>query len=144
MQPFWQSKSLAQLSPEEWDQLCDRCGKCCLLKLEDEQTGEVHYTDVACRYLNLDNCFCGVYKERLEKVDACVNLSPQDLKAIDWLPDTCAYKLRYYEQPLPAWHHLVSGSMQTIHQQKMSVAKRVVSEDNVGPDIEERIIHWVD
>ena len=132
------------MTHQEWESLCDGCGKCCLHKLEDEDTGEVYYTDVACRLLDLNDCRCSDYAQRKQKVVDCLVLAPQDLSVIDWLPSSCAYKLIAQKQPLPEWHPLVSGSSDSTLKAGMSIAGKVISEKNIHPDdYEERVIHWV-
>ncbi len=141
---FWQHKSLSEMSESEWESLCDGCGKCCLHKLEDEDTGEIFYTDVACRLLDLDTCRCTHYKERLTQVPECVSLSPESIEEFAWLPETCAYRLVAENRPLPSWHHLVTGSRSSIHEQRHSVKNRVLTENRVAEeDLEEHIIRWV-
>lgn len=149
MSNFWQDKKLEELNSEEWELLCDGCAKCCLHKLEDEDDGEVYYTDVACRQLDLNNCRCKDYSQRLKKVPGCLNLSPnqpQELAAaLAWLPSTCAYRLRANGEPLPSWHHLVSGQRSSVHKAGQSVKGWAISETKVQPhQMEERIIYWVD
>ena len=143
--PFWQTKTLEQMDRQEWESLCDGCAKCCLHKLEDEDTGNVYYTKVVCRYLDQEHCQCQYYLERQQKVPTCVWLKPEDVEQFHWLPSTCSYRLIAEGKPLPEWHHLVSGSKMTVHQQGISVRNRVLSEEHVHPDgLEEHIIHWVE
>lgn len=145
MSAFWERKSLQQMSAEEWESLCDGCGKCCLHKLEDEDSGEVYYTDIACRYLGQSDCRCQAYEERQQKVPDCLVLTPQRLDEFHWLPDTCAYRLLAQNNPLPDWHPLISGDPQTVHQAGISVAGRVCSEAQVPEqDWQEHIIYWAD
>lgn len=151
-QPFWRVKALAEMNAEEWESLCDGCGKCCLHKLEDEDTGDVFYTDVACKYLDLATCTCADYSHRMQLVPDCVQLTPMNAPAsaqpqekdFFWLPDTCAYRLIAEGKQLYDWHPLVSGSQTSIHEAKQSVRGRVVSEDGASDlDMEDRIIFWV-
>lgn len=143
-QAFWQRKSLAEMSRREWEMLCDGCGKCCLHKLEDEDSGEVYYTDVACKLLGPDNCQCSDYPHRQQRVPECLVLTPQELDKVDWLPVTCAYRLLAAGQSLPDWHPLVTGDPQSTLKAGMSVAGRIRSESDVDEaDLEEHIIHWV-
>lgn len=146
--PFWQTIPLAQMSQTQWESLCDGCGKCCLHKLEDEDSGEVFYTDVACRYLS-DNCRCQSYTDRAEKVAACITLRPQDLKQVTWLPSTCAYRLLSEnerlseEKTLPAWHPLVSGDPDSVHKAGQSAKGRFVAEEEIDEDdYEDHIVFW--
>jgi uncharacterized cysteine cluster protein YcgN (CxxCxxCC family) len=142
---WWHEKSLAELSASEWEALCDGCAKCCLHKLEDEDSGEVHYTKVRCRYLKEQTCRCSDYEKRSTLVPNCIDLRSADWKNIDWLPSTCAYRLRAHGQPLPQWHPLVSGSSETVHFDGVSIRGRAISDEYVHPDgFEEHIVHWVE
>lgn len=144
-QAFWESKTLSDMNREQWESLCDGCGKCCLQKLEEESTGEVFYTRVACRYLNQNSCQCTAYQNRLQLVADCVQLRPEDVSEFHWLPATCAYRLVAEGKPLPPWHHLISGSRDTVHEAGISVKGRVLSDEQVHPDgLVEHIVHWVD
>jgi uncharacterized cysteine cluster protein YcgN (CxxCxxCC family) len=130
------------MSTQQWESLCDGCGKCCLHKLEDEDSGEVFYTDVACRYLSAE-CRCQCYGQRSEKVANCLTLRPQDLDTVAWLPSTCAYRLLSEKKPLPDWHPLVTGDPQSVHNAGQSVKGRCVSEQSVGEmDFEDHIVSW--
>lgn len=132
------------MSREQWESLCDGCGKCCLHKLEDEDSGEVYYTKVACRYLDSD-CRCRQYPRRFELVPGCACLQPDTVKDYYWLPQTCAYRLIADGHPLASWHPLISGDPDSIHRAGISVKDRVLSEDYVHPDgLEEHIITWVE
>lgn len=146
MTAFWQDKSLHELSQTEWESLCDGCGKCCLHKLQDEDDGEVYYTDVACRYLDRHSGRCQDYTNRLKNVPACLNLTLANLGDCDWLPATCAYRLVAEGEPLPYWHPLVSGTSLHMHRAGMSVVgQSTISEADVHEDeFEQRIVHWVD
>lgn len=140
---FWDSKPLDALSGPEWEAICDGCGKCCLVKLQEEDDGPVDYTDVACRLLDLDTCRCGDYPNRKGRVPDCVQLSPATLAALSWMPSTCAYRLLAGGQPLPPWHHLVCGDREAIHRAGQSCAGRVVSERGVADaDLEDHIVDW--
>lgn len=139
--PFWKSKRLEDLSPEEWESLCDGCGRCCLHKLRDEETGEISFTNVACRMLDLETARCRRYASRARWVPDCVTLTPQDLRKIDWLPPSCAYRLVAEGADLPAWHPLVSGDPQSVHAAGASVRGRAVSEREAGP-LEHHIVDW--
>ncbi len=142
---FWQRKSLSEMTEEEWESLCDGCGKCCLHKLEDEDTGEVHYTCVACRHLDRHTSRCREYSRRLKLVAACIDLTPADVGQFHWLPQTCAYRLVAEGKPLADWHPLVSGSAESVHKAGISVRGRVFSEDEVDEDdLEDYIVRWVE
>ncbi|GIX30899.1 MAG: UPF0260 protein [Porticoccaceae bacterium] len=144
MKPFWESKTLSALTHAEWEALCDGCGLCCLVKLEDAETGEVHYTDVACRLLDLDSCRCRDYPHRAKRVPDCLSLTPEVVAECSWLPATCAYRLRREGRALPSWHPLVSGDPDAVHRTGISVRGRVRSEEEVSEEaLLERVVHWV-
>jgi uncharacterized cysteine cluster protein YcgN (CxxCxxCC family) len=136
---FWELP-IGDLNREEWEALCDGCGKCCLHKLEDEVTGELFPTNVACKLLDRHACRCSNYRMRKVLVPDCVRLDMKQLREIDWLPTTCAYRLRGDGKPLPDWHYLVSGSRETVHEAGISVRGWTISEDDAG-DLE---LHLVD
>ena len=137
--PFWETKRLDQMSREEWESLCDGCGKCCVHKLEDEETGELHPTNVACRLLDGRTGQCRDYRHRHAYVPECVRLTPAKLRQIDWLPATCAYRLIDEGRPLPDWHYLVCGDREAVHRAGQSVRGWTVSEDIAG-DFEDHLI----
>ena len=142
---WWNCKPLEQLNNEQWEALCDGCAKCCLHKLEDEDTGEVFYTRVRCRYLKEDSCSCGDYANRSVLEPNCIHLEQGNVGALDWLPSTCAYRLRAAGEPLPEWHYLVSGSRETVHEVGVSIRGRAISDEYVHPDgYDEHIVHWVE
>lgn len=136
MEQFWIEKSLEEMSPQEWEQLCDGCGKCCLSKLEDEDTGDIYWTSVGCRLFDDESCSCSDYENRQAKVPDCVRLTPAKVRTITWLPSTCAYRLLAQGQPLYWWHHLVSGSRQTVHDAGISIKGCVTAseDDLVAPE----------
>lgn len=141
--PFWQRKSLDQMTRKEWESLCDGCGKCCLLKLEDEDSGEISHTDVSCHLLDLGSCRCGDYANRKAIVDDCVVLDPKKVRELSWMPSTCAYRLLAEGKDLAWWHPLVSGDPETVHQAEISVRGRVVSEKDVpDAELEDHICDW--
>lgn len=142
---FWQTKKLSEMNDVEWELLCDGCGKCCLHKLEDEDSGDVYYTDVACQHLDLKLCRCQSYAKRHQLVEDCISLHEMELNQYFWLPDTCAYRLLSENRPLFKWHPLVSGSVNSVHEAGASVLGRVVKEDSVDMgDMEEHVISWVE
>lgn len=136
-EPWW-LKSLSELDAEEWEALCDGCGRCCLNKLEDEETGELHYTRAACRLLDIAACRCIRYPDRRREVPTCMNLY-QDFQQFHWLPPTCAYRLRAEGQPLPNWHPLITGCADSVHQAGISVRHIAISELEVD-DLEDEVI----
>jgi uncharacterized protein len=138
---FWNGKTLEQLSPEEWEALCDGCGQCCLYKLEDEDSGDLYLTNVVCRFLDQHTCQCQVYAERHQAVPTCVQLTPQNVLELKWIPPTCAYKLVAEGKPLPKWHPLISGDRQSIQKTEFFVGGRVISESDVDmDDLEDYVI----
>ncbi len=131
---FW-TLPLAKLTPVEWEALCDGCGKCCLNKLEYEDTGELEFTRVACRLLDGETCRCMSYETRHAYVPECVRLTPKTIRKIAyWMPASCAYRLRFEGKPLEEWHYLISGSPETIHEAGQSVRGWTVSEAEVPED----------
>jgi len=142
--PFWERKKLTEMTPEEWESLCDGCGRCCLKKFEDAGTGEVVYTDVACRLLDGERCRCTRYADRAKLVPDCVTLDPAQLERLHWLPATCAYRRLADGKPLEWWHPLVSGDPRTVERAGISIRGRALSEGSLTPrEIEERVIRWV-
>lgn len=136
---FWEDTPLEQLDRGQWEALCDGCGKCCVHKLEDEDTGDLLPTNVACRLLDRRSGQCSDYRHRRALVPECVRLTPASLTAIDWLPQSCAYRLRADGLPLPDWHYLVCGDREEVHRAGMSVRGWTVSEIDAG-DLEHHLI----
>lgn len=136
---FWEDKPLEALDRAEWEALCDGCGKCCVHKLEDEETGELFATNVACKLLDRHSGRCSDYRHRRAYVPECVRLTPKLARTLDWLPDSCAYRLRAEGKPLPDWHHLVSGDPEAVHRAGMSVRGWTVSEAEAG-ELEDHIL----
>ncbi len=132
--PFWKSKQLAEMTQEEWESLCDGCANCCLHKLQDDDSGEVYYTNVACRLLNLKKCRCKAYDERLKLMPTCLKLTPEKVGSLPWLPQTCAYRLLSEGKDLPWWHPLVSGDPELVHRLGISIRGRAVSEKFMNMD----------
>ena len=140
---FWK-KPLEAMTKGEWESLCDGCGRCCLVKLEDEDTGQIHFTDVTCRLFDAPSCRCVDYSGRKAKVPDCVKLTPKRVREIPWLPPTCAYRLVAEEKDLFAWHHLISGSRETVHEAGISVRGRNgPDEDSISMEaVIDRIVKW--
>ncbi len=132
---FWETTPLAQLDTAQWEALCDGCGKCCLHKLEDEETSQFFPTNVACRLLNRRSGRCSDYQHRHDFVPDCIRLTPEKLTELAWLPPTCAYRLVSEEKPLPGWHHLITGDLESVHIAGMSVRGWTISE-NEADDLE--------
>ena len=139
--PFWKTKRLEEMTRDEWESLCDGCGRCCLHKLRDDNTNALSFTNVACRLLDLESCRCSDYPRRQRRVPDCVGLTPQALKEIDWLPPSCAYRRLRDGLDLAWWHPLVSGDPETVHQAGVSVRGRAVSERRAG-SLEHHIVDW--
>jgi hypothetical protein len=131
LKPFWELP-LSQLDRGQWEALCDGCGRCCLHKLEDEETGVLYPTNVACKLLDRRNGQCTDYKRRKAIVSDCVQLDHGKLDALDWLPETCAYRLRADDEPLPSWHYLRTGSRESVHEAGQSTRGWTVSEEDAG------------
>lgn len=142
--PFWRRKSLAAMDAAEWESLCDGCGRCCLVKLEDEDTGRIHYTDVGCTLLDGESCRCRDYPGRQAAVPDCVRLTPGVVEALAWLPHTCAYRLLAQGRELYWWHPLVSGDADTVHQAGISVRDRVSGPEEAFPpeDLADHVVTW--
>lgn len=136
---FWETTPLDKMSRAEWESLCDGCGKCCLHKLEDEETGELMATNVACRLLDRRTGLCSDYRNRRAYVPECVRLTPRLVRTLDWLPSTCAYRLLDEGRPLPDWHPLITGDRDSVLRSGHSVSGWTVSEDEVG-DLEHHLI----
>lgn len=142
--PFWERLSFEQMSAQQWESLCDGCARCCLHKLQDADTGTIHYTDIACKQLDLESCACSDYSQRQRLVPDCLVLSPSHSGDLGWLPDTCAYRLLDEGSALPAWHPLRTGDSESVHRAGISVRNRCVTEVGVHEDdFEEHIIRWV-
>jgi uncharacterized cysteine cluster protein YcgN (CxxCxxCC family) len=127
-QPFWREKTLLEMTAEEWESLCDGCGRCCLVKLEDEDTSRIHFTDLSCKLFDVGTCRCNDYENRTRRVDDCVKLTPDNVAELNWLPATCAYRLVAAGRPLRWWHPLVSGDPGTVVEAGISVKDKVASE----------------
>ena len=142
-EPYWKTKNMAEFSRQEWENLCDGCGKCCCIRLEDEETQAIYITDVACKLFDSGACQCSDYPNRSKNVPDCVTLTPNNVDQLHWMPETCAYKLVANGKELPDYHHLVSGSRETIHEVGMSVQNAVQSETDIDDeDIPSHIVIW--
>jgi len=145
--PFWKEKSLSEMSRDEWESLCDHCGKCCLLKLQDEEVQEdedsVYYTNVICNLFDKSNGHCSDYWNREERVPTCIRLTQDNLSDLEWMPPSCSYKRVMEGRGLAQWHHLITGNKNTIHEKNKSVLGRVVFENEVSEEnLEEHIVTW--
>jgi len=144
MSDFWESKTLEELNDTEWEALCDGCGRCCLQKLECMDSGEIFYTDLACKLFNLNSCRCMDYANRFDQVPDCISL--RSLKNHEWnyMPDTCAYRLLKEGKKLASWHPLIAGNKNLMEAQGISVKGRVLPEQSVHEsDAEDHIVHWI-
>ncbi|MGR8999142.1 MAG: YcgN family cysteine cluster protein [Gammaproteobacteria bacterium] len=140
---FWKTKKLAEMTAEEWESLCDNCGKCCLHKLEDEDTGKIVFTSIACKLIDLKTCRCTHYAERTRFVADCLDLKQSSFTRFDWLPATCAYRLLNDGKELPAWHPLLSGSKASVKKAGVSISSYAIKESlEMKPD--DHIIEWLD
>lgn len=141
--PWWKQKTLAEMTPEEWESLCDGCAKCCLIKLEDEEDGTVYYTDIACDLLDGTTCQCKDYANRTTRVPECLQLNADNLEQLYWMPPSCAYRLLHEGKDLPPWHHLRSGDPQSIHRLQQSIHGRFVYAASVHEEHwEDRVVTW--
>ncbi|MCK5884232.1 MAG: YcgN family cysteine cluster protein [Bacteriovoracaceae bacterium] len=141
MEQFWKDKSLKQLTFDQWESLCDGCALCCLHKLEDEDTGEIYYTQVGCQLLDIDTCACKNYSNRTAQIPSCLQLTI-DKTMMNMLPKTCAYRLLFEGKELPDWHHLVCGDKNRVHEEKISCRGKAIDEDMVDMDeIEDYVIY---
>jgi len=142
--PFWRVKTLEQMTRDEWESLCDGCARCCLVKLEDVDSGEIHFTDIGCKLLDAKTCRCRDYRRRQSRVPDCVKLTPETVRSLGWLPVSCAYRRLAEGRDLAWWHPLVSGTPETVRQAGVSAAGRVsASEDDLPTeDWVDRIVKW--
>ena len=140
---FWETKNLIDMNENEWESLCDKCGKCCVIKLEDFDTQQVHYTNVSCKLLCEKSASCKDYENRKSIVPDCIILSPDNLKELKWMPETCAYKLLNEGKNLPYWHPLLSGNDKEIVNSGNSVKNRVTNENEIKiKDLPDYIFNW--
>ncbi len=141
---FWEEKTLEQMTKKEWESLCDGCGKCCLLKFEDEDDGSISFTNIICAQFSTIQCGCSVYSRRQQVVSDCIKLSPENIASVSALPQSCAYRRLANKKKLPKWHPLLTGSREAMVRGGHAVDGRVVNEQHIHPDeVEEHIIRWV-
>ena len=140
--PFWQTVKLADMTAAQWEAVCDGCAKCCLVKLQDEDSGEIVFTDIVCNLLDQQTCRCAHYQERTKLVPDCVKLTKDNLDKIDFMPPSCAYRLLHEGKDLPQWHPLVSGHADSVVEAGMSVKGRVIAEMAFDGDSEDRVVDW--
>lgn len=142
-EPFWKTKSLKDMSDAQWESLCDGCARCCLNKLEDWDSGQIVWTNVACKLLDGQSCRCQDYDNRQKTVPDCIQLTPKNIQDLSWLPPTCAYRLISEGHELYWWHPLVSGDQDTVHHAGISVQNKTVSEKGMAPEeLEDYIVDW--
>ena len=133
--PFWETKSLKEMTPREWESLCDGCGLCCLIRFEDEDTGEIIPTRVHCRLFDSESCACSNYAQRKRHVPDCIKLTPQNVETLKWMPLSCAYRRVNEGRGLADWHPLISGDPESVHRAGVSIRGETVSEDSLAdPD----------
>ncbi|MFQ3176283.1 MAG: putative cysteine cluster protein YcgN (CxxCxxCC family) [Psychromonas sp.] len=143
MNKFWEYKTLSRMSDTEWESLCDGCGKCCLNKLIDDETEELHFTNVSCHLLHTKSCQCRKYDQRFKLVNDCVKVSLDDIQQFHWLPASCAYRRLAEGKPIPEWHPLITGSKSAMHKGGFSVRGKIISESSIDPDnLENYIAIW--
>ena len=142
-EPFWRTTPLEAMDRTQWESLCDGCGRCCLVKLEDEDTGRLFATDIGCRLFDAGACRCSDYENRQARVSDCVRLTPGNVRTIPWLPSTCAYRLVAEGQDLAWWHPLVSGDPDMIHRAGISVRGRVTASENDLAEAEDYLDHML-
>jgi uncharacterized cysteine cluster protein YcgN (CxxCxxCC family) len=141
--PFWKTKTLRQMSDAEWESLCDGCGRCCLNKLEYENTGEIVFTNIRCHMLDSESCRCSDYPNRKQHVPECIRLTVEEVETLTWLPPTCGYRLVNEGRDLYWWHPLLSGDPETVHTAGISVRGRTVNEKDVDfEDYEDYEVNW--
>jgi uncharacterized cysteine cluster protein YcgN (CxxCxxCC family) len=145
LKPFWQRVPLQEMSKDQWESLCDGCGLCCLIKLQEEGSEDVAYTELSCQYLDLDTCRCKDYENRAKLVAECALLSVENVDAFHWLPESCAYRRIALGQDLPLWHYLISGDKNLVHSEGHSAMGYAKSHESVAEeDYEDHILFWVD
>ena len=143
MMNFWESKTLTEMTNEEWESLCDNCGKCCLHKLEDEDSGDIYFTSVVCDLIDLDTCRCTRYSERCILVPECLDLKQHNFSEYSWLPSTCAYRLLTDGKQLPDWHPLITGNKDSVQEAGVAVSSYAMKESDID-NLEDHIIEWLE
>ncbi|GLS84741.1 YcgN family cysteine cluster protein [Paraferrimonas haliotis] len=138
---FWETKSLSELTSDEWEQLCDGCGKCCLNKVIDDDTDDIYYTEVACKLLDDKSCQCKQYETRFKYVPDCVTITLENIESLPWLPNSCAYKRLYYGESLPKWHYLIAGDKRKMHRKQKSVQGKTICETQIK-ELQDHIVIW--
>ena len=136
--PFWETKSIDKMTPEEWESLCDGCGLCCLVRFEDEDTGEVVPTRVHCKLFDGQLCTCTDYANRKKHVPDCIKLTPGNIEDLQWMPMSCAYRRLYEGKPLPKWHYLITGDRESVHRAGVSIRGQTISETSL-PEVEDAL-----
>ncbi len=143
--PFWEAKPLQDLNRQEWESLCDGCARCCMIKLQDDETEEIVHTAAVCHLLDLKSCRCTAYGRRHELVQDCIDFGADIVAQLAWLPRSCAYRRLAEGRTLASWHPLISGSKETVHEAGISVRGKVVSETTVhAEELEDMVVHWVE
>jgi len=143
MSNFWETKTLAEMTTAEWESVCDNCGKCCLNKLQDEDSGDIYFTSVVCNLIDLDSCRCTRYSERCTLVPECLDLKQHDFSDYTWLPSTCAYRLLTDRKKLPDWHPLISGNKESVQEVGVAISSYAMKESEVD-NLEDHIIEWLE
>lgn len=138
--PFWKVKALEEMTAGEWESLCDGCARCCLVKLEDEDTGDIHLTRLSCAMLHVRTCRCKDYPNRFAKMPDCIAITPEKVRELSWLPATCGYRIVAEGRDLPWWHPLISGTRDTVHAAGISVSGFAISERRVH---EENYVRYI-
>jgi len=140
--PFWQRKNLTEMDQHEWESLCDSCGKCCLNKLEDEDTGKIFFTSVVCDLIDAKTCRCTQYQQRTQLVPNCIDIKSETFVQYDWLPETCAYRRLAEGKDLPSWHPLITGTFDSVHEAGVSVRSYATPESDAN-DLQDYVIEWL-
>ena len=142
--PFWKQKTFEEMTPEEWESLCDGCARCCLYKLEDDDSGDIYFTNVVCKFLDTYSCRCREYEQRNTVMPTCILLTPQNVREITWLPSTCAYRLLVEGKDLEWWHPLISQSSSSVHLAGISVRDKAIPEDMIDMEnLEDYQVDWL-